>query len=668
MTTSNTRTPFEFIKLKDLDKKEDKYDENVNALFDENDLYRKKLPKGPNSLMRAVSETLFFIPHKHEEIQQSVLTYLTQLIGSNKLTARLGSFQENSNMLKDFANNPRLPGFEKTNLELVSLLYKVRVVLYTINEDHYLTATIFNHNCTKTIELLRTKTNQYDPVFNKSFIKKAGICQNIVLNLIDRAVNGSRSSQLKNINNDEFVNISYESSLVAAAASPKDHLNVDQFRITRGHHKKSLSDNFNTNFEVMEEQQMKFYDAFMSSAPPDDFLKNFDRLRKDTAESGFSINANFDFMDEQNIDPPFQGREFAIKNYPISSSGLSPRAAVSQNNDSSPMLAFSKTKFAKNSNVHFGENLSLAEIERLEKTANSASTIDPKQLGASPFYRNVSPPGLISPNKYSQRSFTDAIKTPQSDFLSPNQRNHEGLSPYHYQGNSPNKRNMQNYMQNFQAPEQQMYNPMNNQRQYQDPNIQSFAPQSQQFMNTQGQSFNLQPHQNNNLYMKRMGNVGNSVAMQGQNDEYNMGGHNRMGYDQGMNGFGHGHGNHQQMNQMGYDQNGNYEQGGDYDEMYSPGGFEQREKKKPIILDESKERYFGRLKFFDENKKYGFIIMEDDGSDIFVHYDDLCKAGITKDLLRTARMGNLIRVTFSCMAYIGKYNKSRKAIDIQLLQ
>lgn len=41
------------------------------------------------------------------------------------------------------------------------------------------------------------------------------------------------------------------------------------------------------------------------------------------------------------------------------------------------------------------------------------------------------------------------------------------------------------------------------------------------------------------------------------------------------------------------------------------------------MLDEGKERLTGKLKFFDENKSYGFIIMDDDGSDIFVHYDDL---------------------------------------------
>lgn len=91
------------------------------------------------------------------------------------------------------------------------------------------------------------------------------------------------------------------------------------------------------------------------------------------------------------------------------------------------------------------------------------------------------------------------------------------------------------------------------------------------------------------------------------------------------------------------------------------------EKKKPVIIDESQHRYTGRLKFFDEGKNYGFIVMDDDGSDIFVHYDDLHKANINKEFLKSARFGNSIRLTFSCMEYIGKYNRSRKATDIQFL-
>lgn len=47
-----------------------------------------------------------------------------------------------------------------------------------------------------------------------------------------------------------------------------------------------------------------------------------------------------------------------------------------------------------------------------------------------------------------------------------------------------------------------------------------------------------------------------------------------------------------------------------------------------------------------------------------MHFDDLQKANITKEYLKTAKMGNIIRFTFSYMNYIGKYNKSRKAVDL----
>jgi cold shock CspA family protein len=42
--------------------------------------------------------------------------------------------------------------------------------------------------------------------------------------------------------------------------------------------------------------------------------------------------------------------------------------------------------------------------------------------------------------------------------------------------------------------------------------------------------------------------------------------------------------------------------------------------------DGNQIRTTGRLKFFDENKNYGFIVSDVDGKDIFVHYDDLSKA------------------------------------------
>ena len=90
--------------------------------------------------------------------------------------------------------------------------------------------------------------------------------------------------------------------------------------------------------------------------------------------------------------------------------------------------------------------------------------------------------------------------------------------------------------------------------------------------------------------------------------------------------------------------------------------------KKPIILEESRETYTGRLKFFDETKNFGFIVMDNDRSDIFVHYDDLMRADVNKEKLRSVKNGNVLKFKFSCMAYIGKYNRSRKAIDLELLK
>jgi cold shock CspA family protein len=45
------------------------------------------------------------------------------------------------------------------------------------------------------------------------------------------------------------------------------------------------------------------------------------------------------------------------------------------------------------------------------------------------------------------------------------------------------------------------------------------------------------------------------------------------------------------------------------------------------------------LKFFDEVKGYGFIVMDDDDSDIFCHYDDFFKAGIDMNTLRAVKAG-----------------------------
>ena len=65
--------------------------------------------------------------------------------------------------------------------------------------------------------------------------------------------------------------------------------------------------------------------------------------------------------------------------------------------------------------------------------------------------------------------------------------------------------------------------------------------------------------------------------------------------------------------------------------------------------------------------------MDEDKSDIFVynfiqvHFDDISKANISKEFLRTNKNGNTINFRFKILSYMGKYNKSRKATYLELI-
>lgn len=80
-----------------------------------------------------------------------------------------------------------------------------------------------------------------------------------------------------------------------------------------------------------------------------------------------------------------------------------------------------------------------------------------------------------------------------------------------------------------------------------------------------------------------------------------------------------------------------------------------------------RERLSGCLKFFDEAKNYGFFVVDQDEQDMFVHYDDLKKTNIPKDLLSTCRNRFSMHFTFHVFEYAGKQKNSKKAVDIKLV-
>jgi hypothetical protein len=579
--------PSESLRPDQPEAKKELYLDQISALLDENNLAIKHLPTGPNSLMRSISDALYFTPAYHEHIHQFIMKHLKSLIATNRLPTRLSMFQGNNMLWKDYSSNPNLPGFDKINLELVSSLFKFKIIVYHMTDDHYLSSTIINHKFEKAIEIVRTMNNQYHPVHTKDFISKAGFCQNIVLNIISLAFTGG-TSHFRNFNNENYINLDYENWV-----NLKNKAGLEE-RPVRSRHKKSLSDGFDKqNLESMGEQQMKFYNMFMNVKPPDDFITLLRAGRKDTADSNLARNVDLGFMEEPWFETPPK-MEYAIKNYQIPNSSLSSQA---ESLKEIPEVRIRDTTSQKKGGNHmfFHENLSLAEIEKMEVT--------PQQeiVQLSPvYYLNTPPPGL-TPTRYPQKS------APMTDMTAPQTTDFPNIKQQQFQTRSDGIQNpmpQMNYMyggsperQNQQMP----YSPLSPQAQF------------------------------GSLYLKRTG-LAKSLSLTANSDEF-QGQEEMLLFQQ-----------QRSLSQM-----------------------QQQEKKKPIILEESMQRYAGRLKFFDENKNYGFIIMDDDGSDIFVHYDDLAKANINKELLKTARMGNVIKLTFSCMKYVGKYDKSRKATDIELI-
>lgn len=80
------------------------------------------------------------------------------------------------------------------------------------------------------------------------------------------------------------------------------------------------------------------------------------------------------------------------------------------------------------------------------------------------------------------------------------------------------------------------------------------------------------------------------------------------------------------------------------------------------------ERYTGRLKFFDQAGNYGFIVIDNLNIDLFVHFDDLSRAGLSKEKLLSLKNNYELRFEFTYYEYEGKqHKKSKKAIDLVMI-
>jgi len=168
-------------------------------------LWMKRASEGANSLMRAVSNSLYFSEMHYETLQKRVLEYYMAHQGSSDLVF-LELQDEESCML--FLQNPSLPEFEFVNLELLARVIDARIKLYFF-EKRVLSCNNVYRSSKQKVRILKLFGNHYASVLPVEYEDKYTFAQNVALSLVDHAL-GNSPLAIKNHNRSQFINYEYE--------------------------------------------------------------------------------------------------------------------------------------------------------------------------------------------------------------------------------------------------------------------------------------------------------------------------------------------------------------------------------------------------------------------------------------------------------------------------
>ena len=84
------------------------------------------------------------------------------------------------------------------------------------------------------------------------------------------------------------------------------------------------------------------------------------------------------------------------------------------------------------------------------------------------------------------------------------------------------------------------------------------------------------------------------------------------------------------------------------------------------ILPEDQKYYNGTIKFYNQKKKYGFILSQIGNKEIFFHYEDIKHTKTPRKWLKSADKEFLFQVKFQIKQYQGKKEESIKAVNIKI--
>lgn len=178
---------------------------SINDILEENGLWFKKSPQEAKSFFKALSNAIYFSNKRADFLQELILL---KFLNNFEHFMQFHDFQSFESV-ENFLNNPQMPQFHTLLFEVAADCFRRQIKLYFTHEG-FLFTDYFGKKTKKSLNIIRVYDNHFSAVFKK---EKAGIIvetQNIVLNLIETALNFPKKTIFTNLNQGFILNFEFE--------------------------------------------------------------------------------------------------------------------------------------------------------------------------------------------------------------------------------------------------------------------------------------------------------------------------------------------------------------------------------------------------------------------------------------------------------------------------
>ena len=585
----------------------------LKQLLKTNKLWVKHSGEGKNSLMRALSNAVYFTEVYHSVIQKIIQSFVWQNFGVVSETLNLPN-----SYLQAYLDDPSLPEYESLNLEIAACIFDSRIKLYYTSEMS-LCSDLFYRKTKNTIKILRVYDNHYAAVFPSKIRDVLPEAQNIVLSIILSALNASPIEMI-DFNEGKFINFEFQDWLSNSSRPAHKSVSKDPFppeSRSISYYKQSFHsfESFNPNsseesylgediISIFQNRKCSSKNASIKflEAKYDDLINGITKYKKE------------DRNDSENNEIPvgnWERKEACMVNEftKVSETELRPDEMFEFEIDLKEMKMpnLQQSKMISVFDECFNDQINLPKAKTETFFESSPNNYEPLTSYQEAFF-------------YSFRADARALDSKERSIQNTSNHHSEQLKV----GQQPQSESKSIYAVHYGSP-----NKKSSLRDRMQKKMKQSSPNSIAY-----ESFDFdKSDQRSNLFLQQM--MFNWPSMPQDIDPAFFMEQFNMDHDKAKN-------KPRKCNSPSVDN-----------------------QNKGII---SKEVYEGKLKFFDEKNNFGFITANIKGAteDIFIYGGEFEAANINLDLIRSAKYGHIIMFKFNVASYFGKYKRSKKAVNLHL--